>query len=71
MKKVLLNIILAVILTASMLTLVGCHGMGETAKERSDDHARQIRLNGSMLVDDIDTIFGLDRQSRLSEYTSR
>jgi hypothetical protein len=71
MKKVLLNVMLAVILTASMLALVGCHGMGETVAEKSDDNARTTRLNGSMLVDDIDAIFGLDRQSRLSEYTSR
>jgi hypothetical protein len=71
MRRFLPVILLMLVLSIVAISAVGCHGMGETAKERSDDHARQIRLNGSMLVDDIDAIFGLDRQSRLSEYTSR
>lgn len=52
-------------------TIAGVHGLGETAAERSDDHARQLRLNGSMLLDDIDAIFQQDRPSRLTEYGVR
>ena len=56
------------VLTAA---IIGEHGLGETAKERSDDHERQLRLNGSMLIDDIDAILLQDRPSRLTEYHVR
>ena len=71
MKRVLYSILLAAILSILTVSAIGCHGMGETAKERSDDRTRQIRLNGSMLIDDIDAVLGLDRPSRLTEYTVR
>ncbi|PKL42717.1 MAG: hypothetical protein CVV39_08810 [Planctomycetes bacterium HGW-Planctomycetes-1] len=71
MRRFLTVILLVAVLSFVAMLAVGCHGMGETAAERSDDHARQTRLNGSMLVDDIDTIFGLKQPSKLSEFTSR
>jgi hypothetical protein len=52
-------------------SVIGGHGLGETEAERSDDHARQLRLNGSMLIDDIDAWSQTDRQSRLTEFTVR
>jgi hypothetical protein len=71
MKRILLSILLAVVLSIFALSVIGCHGCGETTAERSDDHARQLRLNGSMMIDDIDAILQWDRQSRLTEYTVR
>lgn len=50
---------------------IGDHGLGETAEEKKADHMRQLRLNGSMLIDDIDAINQQDRQSRLTEFTVR
>ncbi|HBG28399.1 MAG TPA: hypothetical protein DDX75_15035 [Phycisphaerales bacterium] len=52
-------------------SVMGGHGLGESEKERTDDHSRQLRLNGSMLVDDIDAWMMTDRASRLSEFTVR
>jgi len=71
MKKICLKIVLFVVFSVVALTVCGCHGLGETPVERADDHARQSRLNGQMLIDDIDAIFMTDRASRLSEYTVR
>ncbi|MBU1259675.1 MAG: hypothetical protein KJ757_03045 [Planctomycetes bacterium] len=71
MRRFLPVILLMLVLSLVAISAVGCHGMGETAAEKSDDNARTMRLNGSMLVDDIDMIFGLEHPSRLSEYTSR
>jgi hypothetical protein len=71
MRRFLTVILLVMVLSLLTISAVGCHGMGETVAERSDDHARTNRLNGSMLVDDIDTIFGLKQPSRLSEYVAR
>ena len=62
---------LCVVFLAVAISLCGCHGLGETPRERADDHARQSRLEGQMLIDDIDAIFMTDRTSRLSEYTVR
>ena len=53
-----------------LVTLGGC-GLGETAFERSEDHARQLRLSSQMLIDDIDAIFLTDRVTRLTEFTVR
>jgi len=52
-------------------TTLGGHGMGETEHQRTDDHSRQLRLNGSMLIDDIDAWMMTDRSSRLTEFTVR
>jgi hypothetical protein len=52
-------------------TVLGGHGMGETENQRTDDHTRQLRLNGSMLIDDIDAWMMTDRTSRLTEFTVR
>jgi len=51
--------------------LLGGHGLGEPENERTDDHSRQLRLNGSMMIDDIDAWMQTDRPSRLTEYTVR
>lgn len=71
MKRILVSILLAVALSIFAVSVIGCHGCGETPAERSDDHARQLRVNGSMLIDDIDVILEQDRPSRLTEYTVR
>lgn len=55
----------------TLTPIFNCHGAGETSNERGDDQARQLRLNGSMLIDDIDAIFQQDRPSRLTEYGVR
>ncbi len=71
MKKVLLNITLVVILTAATLILIGCHGLGETSAERADYNGRNMSLDGSMMIDDIDTLLGVEQPSRLTEHTVR
>jgi hypothetical protein len=71
MKRVLVSILLAFVLSIIGLSVSGCHGLGETSAERSDDHKRQMRLNNQMLTDDIDAILQTDRPSRLSENTVR
>jgi len=71
MKRFLSGILLSFVLLMLTISVIGCHGAGETSAERSDDRSRQLRLNGSMMIDDIDAIFLLDRPSRLSEYTIR
>ena len=71
MKKICLKIMLCAVFFAVVVGVCGCYGLGETKAERAEDHARQLRLEGQMLVDDIDAIFMLDRTSRLSEYTVR
>jgi hypothetical protein len=71
MKRILLGILLAIALSVSAVLVSGCHGLGETAAERSNDHSRIIRLNGSMLIDDIDAIFQMDHPSRVTEYSVR
>jgi hypothetical protein len=50
---------------------IGGHGLGESEKERTDDLSRQLRLNGSMMIDDVDTWMMTDRESRLTEFTVR
>jgi hypothetical protein len=70
-RRFLCSILLAAVLSIFAVSVIGCHGLGETPAERSDDHARQLRLNGSMLIDDIDAILQQDRQSRLTEYHVR
>ena len=67
MKRILLSILLVMVLSIFALSVIGCHGLGETSAERSDDHARQLRLNGSMMIDDIDAILQQDRPSRLTD----
>ncbi|MEN6384183.1 MAG: hypothetical protein ABFD79_03195 [Phycisphaerales bacterium] len=52
-------------------SVIGGHGLGETEKERTDDISRQLRLNGSMMIDDIDAWMMTDRASRLTEYSVR
>ncbi|MCE5341176.1 MAG: hypothetical protein LLF92_08645 [Planctomycetaceae bacterium] len=52
-------------------SILGGHGLGETEHERTDDHTRQLRLNGSMMIDDIDAWMMTDRTSRLTEFTVR
>jgi len=73
MKKLLISILLAAVLAIFAVSLIGCHhhGLGETSEEMEADHTRQLRLTGSMLVDDIDAILQQDRTSRLTEYTVR
>ncbi|MGB8225674.1 MAG: hypothetical protein WCE45_02225 [Sedimentisphaerales bacterium] len=71
MKKILVSILLAVVLSIFAVSVIGCHGCGETSAERSDDHSRQLRVNGSMMIDDIDAILEQDRPSRLTEFTVR
>lgn len=71
MKKVLVSILLAFVLSIMGLSVSGCHGLGETSAERADDHKRQMMLNNQMMVDDIDAIFMTDRPSRLTEDTVR
>jgi hypothetical protein len=71
MRRMVVSILLVVLLSMITLSAVGCHGLGETTAERSDDHIRQHTLNGSMMIDDVDAWLHLDRQSRLTEYTVR
>jgi predicted small secreted protein len=51
--------------------ILGGHGMGETEAERTDDLSRQLRVNGSEMIDDIDAWMMTDRESRLTEFTVR
>ena len=71
MKKVLISILLAFVLSIIGISVGGCHGLGETAAERSDDHKRQMKLNNQMMTDDVDAIFQTDRPSRLTENAVR
>ena len=71
MKKVLISILLAFVLSIIGISVGGCHGLGETAAERADENKRQKTLQNQMLVDDVDAIFHSDRPSRLTEQTVR
>jgi hypothetical protein len=71
MKKVFISILLAFVLSIIGISVGGCHGLGETAAERSDDHKRQMKLHNQMFIDDVDAIFQTDRPSRLTEDTVR
>jgi hypothetical protein len=55
----------------TMGAVIGGHGMGESEKERTDDISRQLRLNGSEMIDDFDAWLMTDRESRLTEFTVR
>ena len=65
------GMLLVLVLAAFAVVVVGCHGLGETAAERSNDHNRQLNLNNQMMTDDVDVILETDRPSRLTEYTVR
>ncbi len=69
MKRIVYSILLAIVMSIWTISLVGCHhhGLGETHEEMEADHTRQLRLNGSMMIDDIDAILQQDRPSRLSD----
>ena len=73
MKKILQIVVLCVVFVAVAFVVCGCqmHGLGETRTERAEDIARQRRLEGQMLIDDIDAFLHTDRASRLSEYNVR
>jgi hypothetical protein len=71
MKKVLISILLAFVLSVIGMSVSACHGLGETTAERTDDHKRQRTLNDQMIIDDIDAVFQTDRPSRLTENTVR
>jgi hypothetical protein len=71
MKKILVSILLAVVLSIFAVSVTGCHGCGETSAERSYDHSRQLKVQGSMMIDDIDAALEWDRPSRLTEFTVR
>ena len=73
MKNMLLNGLLAAVLVALALAVIGCssHGLGETGTERAEDISRQRRLESQMLIDDIDVWLQRDRTSRLSEWSVR
>jgi hypothetical protein len=71
MKKVLISILLVFVLSIIGMSVVGCHGLGETSAERADANKRQKKLQDQMLIDDIDAIFHSDRPTRLTEDTVR
>jgi len=71
MKKILVSILLAVVLSIFAVSVTGCHGCGETTAERSYDHSAQLKVNGSMMVDDWDMFWETDHPSRLTEFTVR
>ena len=71
MKKILVSILLAVVLSIFAVSVTGCHGCGETTAERSYDHSRQLKVNGSMMVDDFDALLEQDHPSRLTEFSVR
>ncbi|HAL45707.1 MAG: hypothetical protein A2Y12_07580 [Planctomycetes bacterium GWF2_42_9] len=52
-------------------SVIGGHGMGETEAERTDDISRQLRINGSEMIDDIDAWMMTDRENRMTEFTVR
>ncbi len=52
----------------SVLVLAGCGGQpGETKAEVSRRHDRVMRLNGEMMMSDLDKALMLDRPSRLTD----
>ena len=66
MKKVFASTILVIILCAFIL-LSGCSQPGETTAEGKRRHIRNARLNRQELNSDLDTLFYLDRPSKLSD----
>ncbi len=55
----------------SMLILGGCRTVGESTSEVNIRHRRVIDNNFGRVQDDIDTVFLLDRPSRLSDQPVR
>lgn len=54
-----------------LANVFGGHGQGQTEAERTDRLSRQLRVNGSQMIDDIDAWMETDRASRLTEFTTR
>jgi len=59
---------LAAVVCVLTTWLSGCGGQpGETKAEVSRRHDRVMRLNGEMMMSDLDKVLMLDRPSRLSD----
>jgi len=69
MKRVFVRVTLFVLLVSFALALSGCgiNQMGETAAEGHRRHVRFMRLQRQQLMEDVDTLFMLDKPTRMCE----
>jgi hypothetical protein len=60
------------VMILAAVTLTGCMGApGKTSKDVERDHRRYIHENTLMMQEDFDSIWMIDRPSRLTSYTIR
>ena len=73
MKKMLVSIIVAVTLSALMLSVAGCslHQQGETAAEGHRRHLRVSRIAREQLAEDVDAVMMYEQPLKLSEIRSK
>lgn len=64
MKKVLF----VLVLSAMLLSTIGCSGVGYNARERHQQIGRVVSLEGAMMVDDLDRLFLLRPVSGMSPW---
>jgi hypothetical protein len=69
-SKFVVTLVISVLGLAFVLAMAGCsnyHRPGETAAERARRHDRILKNDMTLMADDVDHIFNLDRVSHMSE----
>ncbi len=69
-SKFVVTVVISVVSLGFLMTMSGCgwyHRPGETSAERARRHDRILRNDMTLMADDIDHIFNLDRVSHMSE----
>jgi hypothetical protein len=64
-----LSILLGCLTALTVLT--GCNGMVQTYEDRKNTYSRVLDTDTRQLVDDWDTFWMADRQTRLTEWYTR
>ena len=59
------------ILWVAVFCLLGCSSPGETPSEIHKKHVRTLKNNTLQIQDDIDSVFLIDKPSKLSEKITR
>ena len=69
-SKFVVTVAISVVSLGFLMTMSGCgwyHRPGETSAERARRHDRILKNDMTLMADDIDHIFNLDRVSHMSE----
>ena len=69
--RVLSVLILAMVLLAVCLSVVGCAGQGHTAAELRRERLRTFEADKKAMYDDLERTLMIDRPSRLSDKSLR